>query len=1038
MPPLDSYSGTNALPPRYQFAGSPPASLDPFKVAGTNMIRDYAMIQQEREVAQYQQLHTPPPQMSLGAQRAIAFNPEYQFGVMGGQVDNQESYLRRSELASRAFAVTGVTAGVAWPMFTKGAAFGSTISRGLGAGRILGGAIGMGAGMALTAPLYSIAQRGIERARFRADISQDISDFSGMMTQGAGFGRNATEALAGDMASTMDRGGFFGKQDQMMIHKVGLATGMIKGKNTSEYKKSFDSLKDNLKDIVHLMNTTIEGGLAVMKELEQSGFKNPQQQKQQIMQAKAWGASTGLGTQNMLSIGAAGAGAVVGTGWSAQAGANAFQGSTAIAANLARTDQSIAATVGQLGGTARAGASLASGTMNMLKSGMGLQTMAYMMDPETKQINADKFQRIMEGKAGALEIVTGANRYGMGGGRGGANNRIMAAKDVQDRLNSMSFTEQAMIARGSYQAWAKNRGGDDKYSAFAFAKMYNQNDQQAALMAEMLRGNLGVERLMASKSFTEAQQRQAGYMPRANPVSRAFSRAGASVNNWMNKAGDAMYTGIGSLLDAGTSIVEGAYGAINPGGAFFDNPTISSNRTLSIMTGNLGATSRDIDIINQGKKFGYFDGRAGAGPNLSKQEVRDIGSNLDFNEIVRTNDPMELQRALQSITGRALDGDASKMKDNTLMEIYGLEGGRRYTPRQMRFLADQTNKAVRRNQVFSRTSVTGYQDYLIGQQKAGSLKETTKRMNLARNTMEGLLDGDRSASKKSQYFDQVVKKHGLGVEEASAFYRQMGLADLSKVATFGTGVGRTSADRAILEIARTGINELKGPDGNAFMPGATTQEKTDLLRSALRAKYDNNQSKLDALGMQAGMTPAELTYIAKNHSGWTNELFEEELRKSGEVMTSTVNKMSKLPGFKKFGKERLERALLGNATRKDIKTFKQLFPTFGTKIKTAADLQVEALSSAAAVEQKSVLQSAQADYMKITRAIQDKDEKKIVDVLGEGKKLDDAKAEQTRLGQVIQTLREQGGAQNGNLSNTLQAQPAAPQVLNYWNNRWLP
>ena len=56
--------------------------------------------------------------------------------------------------------------------------------------------------------------------------------------------------------------------------------------------------------------------------------------RNQITQAKAFGGMTGLGTQNMMQIGAAGAQAVQGTPMSAAGGAGMYQYATGAVSNM--------------------------------------------------------------------------------------------------------------------------------------------------------------------------------------------------------------------------------------------------------------------------------------------------------------------------------------------------------------------------------------------------------------------------------------------------------------------------------------------------------------------------------------------------------------------------------------------------------------------------------------------------------------------------------------------------------------------------------
>ena len=273
------YDPTNPYPAPiqgYSWAGQPPDAVNPFVAAGTSMIQDYAIMRQNQEVQQYQQMIAQPAMMSPWTQQRVAYGGDYQFGVMGGQTQMYNNVQRNAALNGTAFALSAGMVGATWPMFTWGdtvgkalltrmaPAFAATRIGGV-AGMVLGGGVGMG----VTLPLSMLGERGIERARMAADIQRDVEDYSGRWTGGAGFGRAATRQLSREMMSEINEPGqFFRVEDQMKIHKMGLASGMIKGRDVGEYKRSFDDLKKNAQDIIKMLNTTVEGGMSVMQELQ--------------------------------------------------------------------------------------------------------------------------------------------------------------------------------------------------------------------------------------------------------------------------------------------------------------------------------------------------------------------------------------------------------------------------------------------------------------------------------------------------------------------------------------------------------------------------------------------------------------------------------------------------------------------------------------------------------------------------------------------------------------------------------------------------
>jgi hypothetical protein len=353
-------------------------------VAGTSMIQDYAIMRQQQDIAQYQQIIQPPPAMPYFAERAVAYNPQYQFGVMGGQWENQVGMQNRAMTTAMSMGLTAGTIGATWPLMTASygggvrlaRAFGATGSGALSMSGLARGAAGLGVSYLATLPFTEVANRAISRQQYMSEIGGDIAAFEGRFTQGRGFGRADREGLTQGLMSDMrDQPAFFRPEDQMKIHKYGLATGMIKGKDVGQYKKSFDTLKDTMKEVVTLMNTTIEGGLSVMQDLQRSGFRTPEALKQQVMQAKSWGAMSGIGGQNMMAIGAAGAQAAYGTGWAPGAASNLYQAGATVLTGMAYNNPALANTIANVGGAGAAGGMVANSLMNVMRSGMGLQAM---------------------------------------------------------------------------------------------------------------------------------------------------------------------------------------------------------------------------------------------------------------------------------------------------------------------------------------------------------------------------------------------------------------------------------------------------------------------------------------------------------------------------------------------------------------------------------------------------------------------------------------------------------------------------------------
>ena len=598
-------------PPGYSWAGQPPQSLNPFLTAGTSMIQDYAAMKQQQEIAQYQQLITPPPNMSMMAQSNVAMNPLYQFGVMGGQFGTYNNM--QNNIGPGAFMMAAGGMALQTPLWAGAQAGVEGLLAKAGISGTLGGVLGFAGGMAagsiIGMPIQMFADRGIERARFQADIARDINDYSPMMTGGRGYGRQATRALSRDMMEEMnDQMNFFRPEDQLKVMKMGMSSGMIKGRDTDEFKRSFEELKSAAKDVVVMLNTTIEGGMSVMQELKKSGFSDASQIRNTILQARTIGATTGIGTQNALGIAAAGAQNAMGTGWSAVAGAGMYSGSLATLGNMSMSDPAMRESIRAAGGISEASGMVGSGMMNALRSGLGIQTLASVMNPTTKQFDADRMQRLASGDMSAGDIISAANEYGLSGGRGGANNRALVGRDIQRRLNESTYAEQVSMFRGMYSAWAGPRGGRDEASAYVFAGQFSSNPVQQDLLSGMLMNPVGFENM-------QAQENKQQYLLRMAETNQSGSfvrsvRMGMSVINAdIGRAATAAFDYLSNTANLGgrmsRAILNSTAGSIDPSGAFFSKEAIATQGSGEALYGSNVMTQQDLNYLGSMSKESF-------------------------------------------------------------------------------------------------------------------------------------------------------------------------------------------------------------------------------------------------------------------------------------------------------------------------------------------------------------------------------------------------------------------------------------------------
>ncbi len=501
MPPTPPPGGFG--PANYQYQGAPE---DPMS-QGFNSQLSYQDMMRFQMISQYQN-RTPDqitPQMGMNQQRMIATDPRFQYGLSEGQ--DTRMYARQAEMSRMAYsgAFANLLPNIAmWSgaeMLSK-AGLATLGMRGIGAG-ILGS---FALPMAMTAfPAYHInkgVQDTMQRQRMMHSVASDVEAYGAQLGMG-GISYNQASVLGADLTNTMTQPGqFFNPEQMMRIHKIGVANNMISGRGGSgtnssiqQYSKNFKELVSTTEEIVKMLNTTIEGGMSVINELRGAGFGNIRQIKAQVQQAKAFGTVTGLGSQNMMLIGAAGAQAAQGTPWAPATAANMYQTAAASASVLAQGSPAMANAVQRVGGIAAAGSIMANATMNMMSSGYGVKMAAYMMKPDGS-VDQGRMDRLLGGGVSPYEITTQANALGYAMG----TNRVMFNRFRYDMFNNMDPNKQRLLQQQTFNAWRSGKGGNLEQQAWVYAGKYaNTMPEQEFLYQSFIAPSAGMVQLNAAQ-----------------------------------------------------------------------------------------------------------------------------------------------------------------------------------------------------------------------------------------------------------------------------------------------------------------------------------------------------------------------------------------------------------------------------------------------------------------------------------------------------------------------------------------------------------
>lgn len=669
MPPIEGYGPADA-----GYSGS----LSPFS-AFDNRIRYNDMIRKQM-ISQYQQSTVRPSTMTLAQQRQVASDPRYQYGVPGGQDPRQ--YQRQAEISRKAFgaSLASTTLDIAgWQ--TASAVVASAGIAGFSAFAIPFAATA-GAGYLLNKGV----DHAMDRQRFMHSIAGDVEMYRNNLSFNNLLSYGDATKLGKNISGNMFRNeGFFSVEQMNKIHKIGLSNNMVSAKGggagssgtLKQYEKNVDELTKTTEEVVKLLQTTIEGGMSVMKELQQTGFGSMGGIRNQVRQAKAFGNMTGLGAQNVMQIGAAGASAVQGTPWAANVGASMYQSGAAQASYMSQLGSGQAYAVQRAGGAVGAGGVIARTNMNILSSGMGTAATSYAMNADGSTDQA-RMARLLSGDASAYEIVTGGAQRGYEMGQGG---RVLFERNKADMLNNMNDIGRTQMVNRLFQQWSTNRPGKMDEKSWVFAGQFTTNQRDQRVFAASLLNPKGFEAQWGARQAVRAGSmdvdiRRARY---TGPVVEAWGNAFAGMGRGWDDLGQKIVDVGGGAVDFATDVWGGVKRGVGTGWetaawglGLTDREGIYNRAVYGDATETLRAQYGTGRTVSRRGLAMLETGRA------LKSNVPSVNLGVDF-ERMMTRASSEDLTSLYQKTRRALyGGTADTMKDDpTVMRMlreYGATG----------------------------------------------------------------------------------------------------------------------------------------------------------------------------------------------------------------------------------------------------------------------------------------------------------------------------------------------------------------------------
>lgn len=303
-----------------------------------------------------------------------------------------------------------------------GAPFGSAAS--LGLGKALGAAGRFAGGVALPLAAAGVASditdHIAQQRQIRNFLEMSSFRFTGPGSQmadpimGTGMGMQARRQVADYMTEIDVADPFVDMKDLGRILRTSTELGLMHNtQDIDDFKRRFKSITDNVKLITKTLNTTIEEGLGVMRDLRGIGVTDPGRVGQMVTGAEGLGRVAGRTAQEMITAGMQGAEVYRGTGISMEIGFQATQMNLAAVRSARDAGTLSQEAVAQAGGEEALAQRMTVQGLAFQQSGLGRGVMAAMYGGRGGTLDMGSISRMLGGGIGMENLaLQGARRLG--------------------------------------------------------------------------------------------------------------------------------------------------------------------------------------------------------------------------------------------------------------------------------------------------------------------------------------------------------------------------------------------------------------------------------------------------------------------------------------------------------------------------------------------------------------------------------------------------------------------------------------------------
>ena len=994
-----------------------------------NQIRYQDMVQKQM-ISQYANEKYVAQNMSAKEQRRILNDGNFRYGSNQNQ---QADFFRRQQYMKMMGAGSGISSAMA---DISGFSAVGAFTTAAGIGGVVGG---LALPLLATLPAMHYVNKGANRElQRRKNIHSTAADMQ-YYQKSLGFDdfsyNQATSLSVGvNRQIDNDRGGFFDNDQQRRIHKIGLSNNMLSGRGPNgsasikQYEKNFKELKQVTEEVVKLMNTTIEGGMSVIKELNQSGFKNIKQIRSQMMKADGFGSATGLGTQNMMHIANAGARAVQGTPWSAVSGANMYQSGAFVAGRMESSNPS---RVRAVGGAANAAGIGGNFDMNVLSSNMGTKAVAAIIGKDNK-IDDKLMNKFLSGEMSRHEIVTRSNQLGYRLG----SDKVLFEDIKQDALNSIAENSPEALTQMSqvlFSKWGNGKYASKEAKAKVFSNMFSGTDDintrrynAARLLSHKdYPGQKAAMSVAYHKSLEVATPKYRGILSKAGGAAAAVIKAPIkAVGFVMSPLADVSAAGTDYIMDAMSGISKG----LSPGKALENRYTEGLEKMYNTSGRTVDVQSYQADVDAYKKASRSIDVKTQDKP-LTEKQLREIMADPEKRQLfIQTAATVSVSPNPKNALSIG-DGSAQKLGFQRKMKHFNTN---KDAVEFFRGATKQIRDATRSSIEDSKTNIVHGDTYY----SRGVSKKSLREDSMGAEVLEGLVFNQNAAirDKLNQETDDmltakrvketvVTNQFNKYSQPSTHTYRKVtkeSVREFKNMDVYVKGDAIATMENLANKIINQGTegNELLTKENYRFLEDRFGVKGIKAVEKKIIDINNKNQAvikggkNVEVLSgnlnkmRNAKMTDGSIGLIAD----FMLDPSDEKRKALLESPTALLEYGNKVSGVQ-FG---------GNKTSKELITY-----FTNSKKQGATETRLERIKSNMAVYNDAIKKSAGGSK---------KSDVTIVDGSGKSKKerltLEDLNAKAANLSREQAALEVEG-------AKALEKAAVASPVLNYWNSRWV-